>query len=142
LLVHANWFCTLTLSPQEVIAAGSAVAASDETIFDPIGPHVERLRTWWTQLLGPALAQGAQLIGAMALSVFGGSFDDDSAAAVLKEVPGEPAAARLLKALQVLSVLQDAGAWTGEAGLGCRQVHVTTPGIPQQKPCLAMRRHC
>jgi hypothetical protein len=114
--------CTLTPIPpphpvphQDVIAAGSAVAASDQTYIDPIGAHVERLRTWWTGLLGPALGQRAQLAGAMALSAFAGSFDANSAVAVLKAVPGSNAE-RLLQALPVLSVLQDAGAWTGEAG--------------------------
>jgi hypothetical protein len=114
--------------PQDVIAAGSAVAASDQTYFDPIRPHIERLRTWWTALLGPALGQPAQsMTGAMALSVFGGSFDGDSAAAVLTAVVGCNAQ-RLLTVMSALCVLQDAGAWTGEAGLG--RLHADTRHAP------------
>ena len=91
------------------------MAASNQTPFDPFRPHIQRLRTWWTELLERALGQPAQLTGAMALSVFGGSFDGDSATAVLAAVPGSNVA-RLLRTLPVLSVLQDAGAWTGETG--------------------------
>ena len=106
---------------QEVIAAGSAVAASRETPFDPASPHVERLRAWWTALLGRALGQEEQLAGAMALSVFAGSFEADAAASILKvAVPGCDVA-RLLKFLPVLSVLQDASMLTGEGShLGAR----------------------
>jgi hypothetical protein len=81
------------------------VAASQQTYWDPVKEHVERLRMWWIKLLGPALERNAQLTwwtklmrralghnpqltGAMALSVFGGSFDGNSARAVLEEVPG------------------------------------------------------
>jgi hypothetical protein len=112
------------------------VAASEQAYFDTMREHVRRLRTWWTELLGPALKQPMQLTGAMALSVFGGSFDCISAAAVLTAVEGSDTQ-RLLTALSALSVLQDAGAWTGEAGLG--RLHAE-PGMPPAQPYLAMPR--
>ena len=143
------------LAPQDVIAAGSAVAASGQSCMDPIKPHIQRLHVWWAELLGPALGQRAQrvwwkdmlgrvighrtqLTGAMALSVFGGSFDGDSAAAVLAAVRGSDAA-RLLRMLPVLSVLQDAGAWTGEAELLAEEHR--PPSHADAMPCYAMPCH-
>ena len=92
--------------------AGSAVAACRESPFDPARPHVERLRAWWTVLLGHALGQKERLLGAMALSVFAGSFDTDAAAFVLAAVPGCDAKV-MSKALPVFSVLRDASPLTG-----------------------------
>jgi hypothetical protein len=117
------------------------VAASKQNIFDPIQKHIKRLRTWWTALLGPALGQQAQLAGAMALSVFGGSFDDDSAAAVLTAVPGSEQSS-LLQALALLTVLQDVGAWAGEASLPARGLVgtylVSRHATPCTTPCHAV----